>query len=55
MSDYREQLLFERYPDEIADKLLVILHIGDDYQYMDEELIEILTSRLAEYLTIDEC
>lgn len=48
-------IIQQKYPEAIADKLLVILHIGDDYQYMDEELIEILASRLAEYLTIDEC
>jgi predicted protein tyrosine phosphatase len=44
----------QKYPNEIANKSLVVLQIGDDYRFMDEELIDILTSRLAEYLTIDE-
>jgi predicted protein tyrosine phosphatase len=44
----------QKYRDAIAGKSLVILHIGDDYQYMDAELIDILSSRLAEYLTLDE-
>jgi predicted protein tyrosine phosphatase len=47
-------IIRQKYPDEIAGKSLVILHISDDYQYMDEELIDILTSRLSEYLTLDE-
>jgi predicted protein tyrosine phosphatase len=47
-------IIQQKYPEEIAGKSLVILHISDDYRYMDEELIDILTSRLAEYLTIDE-
>jgi predicted protein tyrosine phosphatase len=48
-------IISQKYSDAIAGKPLVILHISDDYQYMDEELIDILTSRLAKYLTIDEC
>jgi predicted protein tyrosine phosphatase len=32
---------------------IITLHISDDYQYMDPELIDILESRLAEYLDID--
>jgi predicted protein tyrosine phosphatase len=47
-------ILRQKYPEEIASKSLVTLHISDDYHYMDEELIEILTWRLAEYLTLDE-
>jgi predicted protein tyrosine phosphatase len=47
-------ILRQKYPDAIGGKDLVTLHISDDYQYMDEELIDILSSRLAEYLAIDE-
>jgi predicted protein tyrosine phosphatase len=43
-------ILQRNYPDLIVDKLIVILHISDDYQYMDAELIDILESRLAEHL-----
>jgi predicted protein tyrosine phosphatase len=32
---------------------IITLQISDDYQYMDPELIEILESRLAEYLNLD--
>ncbi|WP_310424788.1 protein tyrosine phosphatase [Chamaesiphon sp. VAR_48_metabat_135_sub] len=43
-------ILQQKYPDLIVDKSMVILHVSDDYQYMDPELLEILESRLAEYL-----
>jgi predicted protein tyrosine phosphatase len=48
-------IIQQKYPDAIAGKSLVVLHISDDYQYMDEELIDLLTARLSEYLAIDEC
>jgi predicted protein tyrosine phosphatase len=43
-------IIQRNYPDLIADKSIVVLHITDDYQYMDSELIDILNSRLAEHL-----
>jgi predicted protein tyrosine phosphatase len=43
-------IIQQNYPDLIADRSIITLHISDDYQYMDLELIEILESRLAEYL-----
>jgi predicted protein tyrosine phosphatase len=43
-------IIQRNYPDLIADKSIVVLHITDDYQYMDSELIDILNSCLAEYL-----
>jgi predicted protein tyrosine phosphatase len=32
---------------------IITLHISDDYQYMQPELIDMLESRLAEYLDLD--
>ncbi len=46
-------IIQRNYPDLLVDTRLVILHITDDYQYMDPELIDILQSRLAEYLDIE--
>lgn len=46
-------IIRQKYPDNIQDRLIITLHISDDYQYMDPELIDILESRLAEYLDID--
>ncbi len=45
-------IIHRNYPDAIAGKSIEILHIPDDYQYMDAELIEILESRLGEYLDL---
>jgi predicted protein tyrosine phosphatase len=43
-------ILQQKYPDLIADKSVIVLHISDDYQHMAPELIEILAARLAEHL-----
>ena len=40
----------EKYSDIIANKKLVCLYINDDYEYMDEELIELLNSSVEEYI-----
>ncbi len=40
----------EKYPDIAADKKLVCLNIDDDYEYMDEELQELLRSAVSEYI-----
>jgi predicted protein tyrosine phosphatase len=45
--------LSAKYPDLVANKSIVVLNITDDYGYMDEELIEILRSRLSEYLELE--
>ena len=42
----------EKYGDILSDKKIVILDISDDYTFMDEELIEILESRVSEYINL---
>ncbi|WP_282943332.1 protein tyrosine phosphatase [Paenibacillus sp. RC67] len=44
--------LKERFPAQMMNKQLICLDIPDDYRYMDEELIEILESRVADYIEI---
>ena len=39
-----------KYPDLVAGKKMVCLCIGDDYAFMDEELQELLKSRVEEYI-----
>ena len=36
----------EKYSDKIANKQVICLHISDDYDFMDRELIDILYSML---------
>lgn len=42
--------IMEKYADIIAGKKVICLHISDEYQYMEEELIEILKSATDGYL-----
>jgi predicted protein tyrosine phosphatase len=39
--------IWQRYADLVADKPMVNLLIPDNYAYMDEELVDILTSRVT--------
>jgi len=42
----------EKYRDQLINKKVIVLHISDDFAFMDEELIEILRSRVSEYIEI---
>ncbi len=44
--------LKDKFSFELAAKKLICLDIPDDYTFMDEELIEILKSRVSEYLEV---
>lgn len=43
--------LREKFADELADKPLICLHIPDDYQFMQPELIALLESAVAPHLS----
>lgn len=40
----------EKYADALAEKQVITLNIPDDYEYMNEELQELLLSCVNEYL-----
>ncbi len=40
----------EKYAEELYGRKMVCLNIPDDYEYMDEELQELLLSAVDEYL-----
>lgn len=46
--------LKEKFSSMLNNKQIICLNIPDDYTFMDEELIEILKSRVSEYLEIPE-
>jgi len=46
------QIVKSKYSDQLQGKKVVCLHIPDDYQFMDVELIELLRSRLSEYIEV---
>lgn len=44
----------EKFSWVLAGKKIICLDIPDDYQYMDEDLIEMLKSRVSEYIDLGE-
>jgi len=50
MEKKHKQRMQEKFSMEIEGKEIVILDIPDEYQYMDEELIEELKSKVDYYL-----
>ncbi|MEK5163861.1 protein tyrosine phosphatase [Paenibacillus sp. FSL R5-0527] len=42
--------LQDKFRSEISSKQVICLNIPDDYQFMDEDLIEILEARVEEYV-----
>ena len=50
MEKKHKQRLIEKFPEEAAQKNIVILHIEDEYKYMDEELINMIKISVEPYL-----
>ncbi|WP_316764260.1 protein tyrosine phosphatase [Pedobacter aquatilis] len=50
MEKRHKQRISEKFKDEIMDKEIVVLDIPDDYQYLDEELIQELNTKVLDYL-----
>ncbi|MFC5702601.1 low molecular weight protein tyrosine phosphatase family protein [Cohnella faecalis] len=46
--------LREKFSDKLRGKQIVCLDIPDDYKFMDEDLIEILKSRVSDYIEVPE-
>jgi predicted protein tyrosine phosphatase len=46
------QRIREKYGDILCGKKVLVLNIPDEYDYMDEELIELLKSGVSEYLDV---
>jgi predicted protein tyrosine phosphatase len=46
--------LRDKFADSLRNKQVICLDIPDDYRFMDEELIEILKSRVSEYMEVPE-
>ncbi|MNN11539.1 Low molecular weight phosphotyrosine protein phosphatase [compost metagenome] len=45
--------LQQRYREELIDKRVIRLDIPDEYEYMDEELIDLLKSRVSEHINLN--
>jgi predicted protein tyrosine phosphatase len=46
--------LKDKFSNMLNSKQIICLDIPDDYKFMDEELIEILKSRVSEHIEIPE-
>lgn len=52
MEKKHKQIIAEKFNEEIVNKRIIILDIPDDYQYMDEHLIEELRTKTQDYLLL---
>jgi len=48
------QILKNKYGDLLRDKTVVCLHIPDEYQFMDSELIELLKVQLSGHIELPD-
>jgi predicted protein tyrosine phosphatase len=54
MEKKHRRRLQEKFSDKLNNKQLICLDILDEYRFMDQELIEILKSRVSEYIEVPE-
>jgi len=50
MEKNHKKRITENFREQSNDKHIIVLNIPDEYQYMDEELIEMLKTSVEEYL-----
>lgn len=46
------QKLQQKYPDALAGKEVITLHIADEYEFMAEDLIDELKAKLSPYVIL---
>jgi protein-tyrosine phosphatase len=51
MEKKHKQRMVAKFPDETDGKQIVVLDIADEYQYMDQELIDTLRLSVGAYLS----
>jgi predicted protein tyrosine phosphatase len=54
MEKKHHRRLREKFGDSLNNKTIICLDISDDYQFMDEELIQILKSRVSEFIEVSD-
>ena len=50
MEYHHKDRIKELFRDQLRGKQIIVLDIPDDYQYMDEELIDLLKAEVSPYL-----
>jgi predicted protein tyrosine phosphatase len=43
-----------KFPEALIGKRVICLHIRDDFEFMDSDLVEELKAKLSPYVTLDE-
>jgi predicted protein tyrosine phosphatase len=51
MEKKHKQRLITNYPGEASSKRIIVLHIGNNYKYMDAELIEMIRTAVDPYFS----
>lgn len=46
--------LRQRFPEALDGKMIVTLHIPDDYEFMDDDLLDELRAKLAPYIALPD-
>jgi predicted protein tyrosine phosphatase len=54
MEKHHCRQIIERLGDQLDGKRIIVLHIPDEYQFMDTALIALLRDKLAEYLEMTD-
>jgi predicted protein tyrosine phosphatase len=54
MEKKHNRRITDKFGSLLENKRVICLDIPDDYTYMDEDLIEILKSRVSEYIEVPE-
>ena len=52
MEKRHKEIISERFPAAISGKKVICLHIGDDYQFMDSNLQDVLRERLQPHIVV---
>lgn len=50
MEKKHKQRIEQRFSDVVAEKELIVLDIPDEYQFMDEELVDLIKLSVSPYL-----
>ncbi len=50
MEKKHRQRMFEKFPNEISEKQIIVLDIPDEFKFMDSELIEEIEAKVKQYI-----
>jgi len=50
MEKKHRQRMFEKFPNEISEKKIIVLDIPDEYKFMNKELIEEIEAKVKQYI-----